>query len=132
MIKLALAVLALGAATTSDTRDLDKALAGRTPGKPEMCLSGFGSQTQSPEIINDHILLYRDGVRIWRNDLPAACPGLDPNAVLVTEVRSGQLCRNDTIYTLIRGGIGIPGPRCRLGMFVPWSKIKSAPQRAKP
>ena len=76
---------------------------------PKCACPGFGSQTQSPEIINDHILLYRDGVRIWRNDLPAACPGLDPNAVLVTEVRSGQLCRNDTIYTLIRGGIGIPG-----------------------
>jgi hypothetical protein len=124
MIRLTLAALALGAATTSDTRDLDAALKDRTPGTPENCLRGFSSQTQSAQIINDHILLYRDGRRIWRNDLPAACPGLEPDAVLVTEVRSGQLCRNDQIYTLRRGGIGIPGPRCRLGMFTPWSKVK--------
>jgi hypothetical protein len=121
---VALAALTLGAATTSDTRDLDAALKDRTPGTPQQCLRGFGSQTQNPQIISDRILLYPDGSRIWRNDLPAACPGLEPNAILVTEVRSGQLCRNDQVYTLQRGGIGIPGPRCRLGMFTPYSKAK--------
>lgn len=124
MIRVALAMLAMGAATTSDTRDLDKALAGRSPGKAETCLSS--SRQLTPQAVNDHVLLYRDGPRIWRNDLPAACPGLDDDAVIVTEIRGGQLCRNDSFYTLQRGGIAIPGPRCRLGVFVPWSRVRSS------
>lgn len=119
---LALAVLALGTATTSDTQDLAKALAGRVEGKPETCLST--TRIENPEIIGNHTLLYRDGGRLWRNDLQAACPGLDNDAIVVTEVHGGQLCRNDMFYTLQRGGIGIPGPRCRLGNFVPWDKVK--------
>lgn len=122
MIRLAFAILAIGATTTSDTRELDEALAGRTAGKPETCL--LSSRQLSPQAVNDHVLLYRDGPRIWRNDLPAACPGLDDDAVIVTEIQGGQVCRNDMFYTLERGGIGIPGPRCRLGMFVPWTRVK--------
>ncbi|WP_242138528.1 hypothetical protein [Sphingomonas sp. TREG-RG-20F-R18-01] len=123
MIRLALAMLAMGATTASDTRDLDKALAGRTAGTAETCLST--SRQLTPQAMNDHVLLYQDGPRIWRNDLPAACPGLDTDAIIVTEIHGGQLCRNDMIYTLQRGGIGIPGPRCRIGMFVPWNRVKT-------
>lgn len=125
MIRLTLAALAMGMATTSDTRELAAALKDRTPGAPENCLRGFSTQTQSPQIVDDHTLLYRESGAVWRNDLPAACPGLEPAAILVTEVQGGQLCRNDMIYTLQRGGIGIPGPRCRLGRFVPWRKAKT-------
>lgn len=126
MIRLTLVALAMGMATTSDTRELDAALKDRTPGTPENCLRGFGTQTRSPQIIDNHTLLYRDGSAIWRNDLPAACPGLEPAAILVTEVQGGQLCRNDMVYTLQRGGIGIPGARCRLGLFTPYRKAKPA------
>jgi hypothetical protein len=122
MIRAALLVAALAAATASDSKDLAKALAGRVPGKPETCLSN--TRTVAPQVIGDSVLLYRDGTRVWRNDLPDACPGLDDDAIVVTEVFGGQLCRNDQFYTLQRGGGSIPGPRCRLGNFVPWDKVK--------
>lgn len=121
MIRAALLVAALGTLTASDDKDLAKALAGRAPGKPELCLTS--SRTETPQVINNRILLYRDGTRVWRNDLPDACPGLDDDAIIVSEVFGGQACRNDQFYTLQRGST-IPGPRCRLGTFVPWDKVK--------
>lgn len=121
MIRALLLVAALGGVTGSDdAKDLAKALAGRAPGKPETCV--LPSRVGSPQVIGNRILLYRDGGRIWRNDLPDACPGLDDDAIVVTEVYGGQLCRNDQFYTLERSGSTIPGPRCRLGSFVPWDK----------
>src|SRR3546814_4406484 len=70
----ALAVLTLTAAGEPPTRTpmaeaaLQKALAGRTPGKPESCvsLSELGSQ----RIIDRNTILFEGhGGRIWRNDL---------------------------------------------------------------
>ena len=115
-----LLVALLGGVATSDSKDLDRALAGRVAGNPVQCLST--SRADSPQVFGDRVLLYRDGGRLWRNDLPEACPGLDDDAIIVTEVYGGQLCRNDQFYTLQRGRSGIPGPRCRLGRFTPWDK----------
>lgn len=117
---LLLAVAATGPADTQ--RDLDAALAGRrVAGKPARCLTS--SHVAVPQMIGDRTLLYHDGTRLWRNDLPAACPGLDRDPIIVNEPFGGQLCRGDTFYTVARGG-GIPGPRCRLGDFVPWERVK--------
>ena len=121
-MRMLLIAAALSGLTVSDSKDLDRALAGRVAGKPVGCVSD--NQIDTPQIVSDRILLYRDGGRVWRNDLPAACPGLDDDAIVVTEVHGGQLCRNDQFYTLQRAGIGIPGPRCRLGKFTPWTKPK--------
>ena len=127
MIRALGLVAALGAMTGSDSKDLDRALAGRVPGKPETCLSN--NRISTPRVIGNRILLYQDGARVWRNDLPDACPGLNSDALIVTEVFGGQLCRNDQFYTLQRGGGGIAGPRCRLGNFVPWDRA-AAPAAA--
>ena len=115
-----LGAVALTAA--SDSKDLDRALAGRVAGKPETCLSS--SRIGAPQAFGDRTLLYRDGGRIWRNDLPDTCPGLNDDAIVVSEVYGGQVCRNDQFYTVERSVGGIPGPRCRLGNFVPWDRVK--------
>lgn len=120
MIRALGLVAALGAMIGSDSKDLDRALAGRVPGKPETCLSN--SRISTPQVIGNQTLLYRDGGRVWRNDLPVACPGLNADVVIVTEVFGGQLWRNDQFYTIRRPGTGIAGPRCRLGNFVPWDR----------
>lgn len=123
MIRGLLLVAALGGATAADdAKDLARALAGRVPGKAETCVSA--SRVGSPQIFGDRVLLYRDGARLWRNDLPDGCPGLDADPIFVSEVYGGQVCRNDQFYTLQRGGGSIPGPRCRLGNFVPWDKVR--------
>ena len=114
---------AMAADSNRDERDLAKALAGRTPGKPADCMSS--SWADGPQIIGNRTLLYRAGSRVWRNDLPAACPGLDDDSIVVAEIHGSQLCRNDLFYTLQRGGSRIPGPHCRLGKFTPYEKPKS-------
>src|SRR3546814_17081783 len=86
----ALAVLTLTAAGEPPTRTpmaeaaLQKALAGRTPGKPESCvsLSELGSQ----RIIDRNTILFEGhGGRIWRNDLRHGCPGLAPGREILTQ-----------------------------------------------
>lgn len=110
----------LGALTGADSRDLDRALAGRVAGAPVVCLSENVGST--PRVMNDRVLLYGSGARIWRNDLAAPCPGLDDDALIVSELYGGQVCRGDKFYTLRRPGLRIPGPRCVLGAFVPYDK----------
>ena len=122
MIRAVLLVAVVGTVGASDSKDLDEALAGRAPGKPELCVSS--SRIGSPQAIGDRVLLYHDGGRVWRNDLPEACPSLGHDEIVVTEVYGGQLCRNDQFYTVERSGGGVPGPRCRLGAFVPWDRVK--------
>ena len=121
MIRALALVAALGAVSASDSKTLDRALAGRVAGKPETCLSN--NRISTTQVIGDRILLYRDGSRVWRNDLPEACPGLDDDAIIVTEVFGGQLCRGDQFYTLQRPASGIAGPLCRLGNFVSWDRV---------
>ena len=131
MTKLPLLALVLVAASamaadsdsaSREARDLGKALAGRTAGKPFDCIDP--AWAGSPQAIGNRTLIYRDTARVLRNDLPAACPGLDDDSIIVSEVH-GQLCSGDLFYTLQRGGSRIPGPRCRLGKFTPYTKVKS-------
>lgn len=104
-------------------RDLDRALAGRTPGRPESCISQ--SRVNGPEIIDGHTILYRQsGRRIWRNDLPEHCPFLhDFDDVLIVETTGSELCRNDR-FRVINRPSSIPSGYCRLGNFVPYDKPK--------
>ena len=105
-----------------EARDLGKALAGRTAGKPFDCVDP--SRAGGPQIIGNHTLIYRDMGRVLRNDLPAACPGLDDDSIIVSEIHGSQLCSGDLFYTLERGS-RIPGPHCRFGKFTPYAKVKS-------
>lgn len=111
---------ALGGLTSSDSKDLDRALAGRGAGLPVACLNANADAT--PQVMSDRVLLYSDGARIWRNDLAAPCPGLDDDALIVNELYGGRVCRGDQFYTLRRPSLNIPGPRCVLGAFVPYDK----------
>ncbi|CUS44082.1 MAG: hypothetical protein V4610_05185 [Pseudomonadota bacterium] len=120
-----LAVLMSGCATTGDTqgavRDLDKALAGRTPGTPVDCIDrNFAS---GPQIIDGSTLLYQSGRQVWRNDLEAQCPSLRPTSVLIIEAHGSQMCRND-LFRATESGSAVPGPICRLGRFTPYEKPK--------
>lgn len=118
------AALALGPAVAArhddrDARELSKALAGRVAGPAERCVSS--RQLGSPQIVGQ-TLLYRDGRTVWRSDI-ASCPVLDRDPILIIELFGGdQLCASDRFRTADRGGIGIPGPSCNFGPFVPYRK----------
>jgi hypothetical protein len=116
---ISIASIAL-AATHHD--DVAKTLGGRTPGTPQTCIDN--GSAGSPQIIDDRTLLYTEsGRRIWRNDLPEACPGLRDDSHLIVEVYGSQLCQNDR-FRAVDFGSHIPGPYCRFGKFVPYDKPK--------
>lgn len=101
---------------SSDAAELAEALAGRTPGPPRQCIA---VPSGGPMIIGD-ALLYREGRRLWVTRTVDGCPSLRDDAITITEVQGGQLCRNDRFRTVQRGG-GILGPYCRFGAFVPYT-----------
>lgn len=116
MKKAVAALLLLGAAPPAPDP-----FAGRVAVATERCLTQFGNEPLT--IVDARTLLYSPvGKRIWRNDLPEPCPGLDPDDILVIEPFAGsQLCENDRIRAIDRGS-HIPGPICRLGKFTAYEK----------
>jgi len=126
---LPIAIAALGllgaAAPAAPKQDaLAAELQGRVAGKPMDCVDK--ARLDGPQIIDDHTLIYREsGRRVWRNDLPDACPGLRPMDTMVIEVWGNQMCRNDHFRSYAPGS-SIPGAICRLGTFTPYDKPPGA------
>lgn len=103
-------------------RDLADALGDRVPGTPRDCIST--SDSDGPQIIDDHTILYKPvGRTIWRNDLAASCPGLRPYTTLIVEVHGSQICRNDR-FRVLEPGTTIPNAYCMFGKFTPYEKAK--------
>lgn len=103
---------------------IDQLLAGRVAGKPQDCVAL--SRIDGPQIIDHQTLLYtQSGRRVWRNDLPSACPGLHADDIVIVEAFGANLCRGDHFRTVSRSG-SIPSAPCRLGIFTPYDKAKPA------
>lgn len=122
MRALIVAVAALGSLGAAAPRgdELAKELAGRVAGTPVDCVDA--SFVGGPQIIDERTLLYRQsGRRVWRNDLPDACPGLRPMDTMVIEIHGNRLCRGDHFRTM-SPGMSIPGAVCRLGAFTPYDR----------
>ena len=101
-------------------RELAEALKDRVAGEPVDCISLSG--VDGPQIIDKDTLLYREtGRTVWRNELPATCPGLSNGDTLIVEVHGSQLCRNDHFRALTPGA-SIPSGVCRFGKFTPYRK----------
>ena len=98
--------------------DIDKALAGKTAGKPQTCISL--RDANGTEQVGDRTILYTVNKRlIYRNDPRGGCPSLGRDRTLVTRVYSSQLCRGD-IVTPTDLVSGFSGGSCSLGDFVPY------------
>ncbi|CAN5423638.1 hypothetical protein BH10PSE14_BH10PSE14_41150 [soil metagenome] len=118
-------LLAAGLAATAPAATHDDAVArtfaGRVAGTAANCLSA--DRTGNIVALDARTLVYRESARrVWRNDLPDACPGLDDDAILVFELFGSGPCKGDHFRTIERGGGSIPGPICRLGSFVPYDR----------
>ena len=74
---------------------------------------------------DDHTILFHmfgGKVRIWRNDLGRACPGLKFEAGIAWEIRGGLICSNmQTFYVLRRW------TPCMLGAFTPYTPPEKSP-----
>jgi hypothetical protein len=102
-------------------RELASALGDRVPGKPQDCINP--SSTDGPQIIDTRTLVYRQGARLYRNDLVAECPSLAPMTTVIIEMRGSQLCRNDQ-FRVLTPGTSIPSGYCRMGKFTPYTRPK--------
>jgi hypothetical protein len=100
-------------------RDLSQALAGRVAGKPQDCIPIQG--ISGPQVVDRSTVIYRDGRRVYVNQLASECPSLSPFDTLVVELHNNQLCRND-LFRVLQSGSSIPGAYCRFGSFTPYLK----------
>lgn len=102
----------------------DDPLAGRVPGPPAQCLEL--SRVDGPTVIDTRTILYRQsGKRIWRAELSAECPALEPFSTIIAEVYGNQLCRGDRFRVRSPNSI-IPSGYCRFERFVPYDKPPTA------
>jgi hypothetical protein len=112
----ALAACAAPPAVPSDYTRTE--LAGRTAGAPQRCVNI--QQNESLRIVGPNAFLYGAGRTVWLNVPPGDCRGLRDSDVLVTEPL-GQYCRGDLVRSIDRYS-KIPGPTCRLGDFIPYTR----------
>lgn len=116
IVAASIALSAMGAAAPA----ADDPFAGRVLAKTSDCIGRTDGGTM--RIIDDRTITYSAvDRRLWRNDLPERCPGLDRDPLLVFEQFGGQLCANDR-FRLVDRGANIPGRYCRLGEFTAWDK----------
>jgi len=66
---------------------------------------------------DDHTILFRmraGRVKMWRNELPRACPGLKFEQGIAWNIWGGEICSNMQVFYVLRRGTP-----CMLGNFVP-------------
>jgi hypothetical protein len=123
-----LALMATGASAPSEIthspkaqKELDKALAGRTPGRAVQCMYNYPAAKM--QVIDDWTILFRDGGTVYVQNPPGGCPNVgSPGYTLVTrQVGINQLCRGDIAY-LRQLSTGTSGGSCIFGPFVPYTK----------
>lgn len=86
-------------------------------GEPVSCIQT--SRIRNTTVHDDYTIDFEmSGSAVYRNTLPARCPGLGFEERFAHQTTTGQLCRVDTITVLQQGGSG-RGPTCGLGSFVP-------------
>ena len=108
--------------TSSADRALDAALAGRTAGAPQRCIDR--TTAGGAQIVDDRTLIYnQSGRRLWLNTLPAACPSLRRDSLLIVQAFGAQMCQNDQFQPRQPNDI-IAGPICRFGTFTPYDRPK--------
>lgn len=95
-----------------------QAVAGRTAGKPQTCVSEFGQD--HPYVIDPQTIAYGYGKTIYINHLSEPCPGVEQMNILITETHGGMFCKGDHIRGAAPGDI-IPGPVCFIGNWTPYT-----------
>jgi hypothetical protein len=98
---------------------LEKWLAGRIATDTKTCVETH--VTANPIGIDDHTVLFRDGPRIWRNDLRSGtnCGSLDRQSTIVTASQANRMCNGDD-FGIYQNGTMVGA--CTLGDFVLYKK----------
>ena len=109
--------------TPVDQAKLDSWLAGRAAGKASRCIAP--DKTRSPIGIDDRTILFRDGPRIWRNDLQTGqgCSDLAGKKALAREGSGLRICRGERLLVVDMSTDSTVGA-CIIGDFVPYEKAR--------
>ena len=94
-------------------------IAGRIAGPAQRCVTL--SQSEGLHTANRSTLAVRSGKTVWVNHLQDGCSGFGQWDVIVTEPIGTQYCRGDLVRSFDSVS-KIPGPTCRLGDFVPFTR----------
>lgn len=121
---LVIVLLGSGAAASaglarSEADSLARALAGRVAGEPASCVPSRRSEPL--RTVDTRTFVYRRGRTIWVNRPERECVGFRPTASLVVQMHGSRYCRGDRVHALGPGG-PIPGPRCELGDWTPYTR----------
>lgn len=102
-------------------KELDEALAGRTPGAPVNCLPHW--RTNDMDIIDDNTILFRDGDTVYVQNPRGGCNGLGGGIYTLVTHQFGttQLCSGD-INRLVDTHTGMAGGSCVFSPFIPYTK----------
>jgi len=100
-------------------QELDRYLAGKVAGKPQTCLPNY--RANDMVVIDEHTVLFRDGRRVWRTDIPGGCSNLGrPGYAMVTKQYGGEgLCRGQ-IVQVVDTATGMFAGSCTFGDFIPF------------
>lgn len=92
------------------------ASASADPPKPHhVCIRT--SDIESMSYPDDRTILFRmtnGQPRVWRNELPRACPGLKFEQGIAWTIWGGEVCSNMQVFYVLRRGTP-----CMLGTFIP-------------
>ena len=101
-------------------QELDRYLQGKVAGEAQTCLPNF--RANDMVVIDERTILFREGNRVWRNDIRGGCTGLGrPGTALVTRQFGGTgLCRGE-IAQIVDTSTGSFVGSCSLGDFVPFT-----------
>ena len=94
-------------------------IAGMMVGAPQRCVGT--TQSEGFRSVNRNTLVLRRGRSVWVNQLQGGCGGIGQWDVLVTEPLGTQYCEGDLIRSFDPVS-RIPGPTCRLGAFIPYTR----------
>jgi len=128
IVSAAVAALVLVGATQSSEPSrtpeaqakFDKYLGGRVAGEMRKCVKT--EILTNPIAIDDNTLVFRDGPRVWRNDLKATlqCGRIGKQSFIHTESAAGRICSGEQLEFTDADFTGA----CVLGDFVRYDKAK--------
>ena len=103
---------------------LQTELADYAPRETQDCLPTTYDTATARAVDAQHIVYTRTRGEKWVSTLDAPCPGLRPSATLLIERFGSNVCRLDPVRDLGDRPTFIAGPRCPLGAFTRYERVR--------
>jgi len=125
LVALALAVAACAPVERDTAADPTAAAPPvKVRGEPRNCINR--SQIRQTRVRSDRVIDFEmRGGKVFRNTLPASCPGLAFERSITYNTSINQLCSTQIVFVLQNiGGVPQRGAGCSLGPFVPVEYVR--------